>query len=631
MKIFQLFNNLKITARINMFMAGILLFIIMVLIGFYKYQTYNILDKTNAKMFDDINDLINVCNVVENNSNDGFTEADQKALQPIFNNKTFYESGVVYLVSKSGDFLIPKMQESNENTENEIHEKRLSFVGSVGWFEYTSSFETGNKKKIQYFKYFEAYDAFIVVDLLKMEVFKELNLMRNMAMLGLVLAIFIFFYGVYLILKPIIRAINNIVFNISEMAKGIIVDKMSSTYNDEIGEITASMNILIKGLNKTAKFSDEIGSGDFEAEFTPLSEKDVLGNSLLEMRSSLKRAAQEEKDRKLEVEKQNWTTQGLAKFADILRQDNDNIEKLSLNIMSNLVNYTNANQGALFVLNDNDPGDVFYELTSAIAYDREKLLNQKVHVGEALVGRVIHEKLTVYLKEIPENYINLSSGMGKSNPRSLLLVPLLLNENVYGVIELASFKEFEQHQIEFIEKLGENIASTISSVKINNQTAKLLEQSQQQSEELAAQEEEMRQNLEELMATQEESSRKEIELSTFKEVVNKSSNVMEYDFKGFILNANENMCRLTGYSTNELIGKHHSILFDNKNIEQSEGYKNFWIDMNNKQTYKGIMKRMTKSGNSIFIKGFCEPFFDLDGNPVKVMELAFDITESIKQ
>jgi len=122
------------------------------------------------------------------------------------------------------------------------------------------------------------------------------------------------------------------------------------------------------------------------------------------------------------------------------------------------------------------------------AYDKKRLITKKIYPAEGLIGRIYNEKKTIYLSEIPENYIKITSGLGELEPNYLLIVPLLLNFEVYGAIELASFNAFEDYQIEFIEKIGENIASTINNVQINTQTRKLLEQSRKQSEQLKQQE-----------------------------------------------------------------------------------------------------------------------------------------------
>jgi transcriptional regulator with GAF, ATPase, and Fis domain len=112
---------------------------------------------------------------------------------------------------------------------------------------------------------------------------------------------------------------------------------------------------------------------------------------------------------------------------------------------------------------------------------------------------------------LPENYIRITSGLGDENPRALLIMPLKLNEEIFGVIELAAFKRFEKHEIEFIERVSEIIASSISNLRTTTNIKVLLEKSQQQAEEMRAQEEEMRQNMEELTATQEAMSEKDRE------------------------------------------------------------------------------------------------------------------------
>lgn len=282
--------------------------------------------------------------------------------------------------------------------------------------------------------------------------------------------------------------------------------------HDEIGQMFAVLNKLINRLKTLSNFSVEIGKGKFESELESLSEKDLLGNSLINMREELKKAAVEEEKRRLEDEKRNWATQGIAKFGDILRQNNDNMEELSYNVISELVQYLEANQGGLFLINNNNEDDLFIELIACHAYDRRKFLKKRIEMKEGLAGRCVQEKVSIYLTEIPEDYIYITSGLGGSNPRSLLLVPMLLNEEIFGVIEIASFKFFEDYQIDFVEKIGESIASTFSGVRINFKTTLLLEQTKQQAEEMQAQEEEMRQNLEELQATQEQSARREEEL-----------------------------------------------------------------------------------------------------------------------
>ena len=259
---------------------------------------------------------------------------------------------------------------------------------------------------------------------------------------------------------------------------------------------------------KSKKYSDYIellinGNYDFEIELGDLKEDDELEESLKTLRRNLIETEEREK-------KQNWTTGGLAKFIEVLRSDTNSLSELGDRIISNIVQYIGANQGAIFIKEEENEETVL-KLISAYAYEKKKFIDKSIKPGVGLVGTAFSEKSTMNLNEVPSDYIEISSGLGKAKPKAILIVPLLINEEVYGVIELASFKEFKDFEIEFVEKLAENIASTISGIKITEITKKLLEESQLQTEEMRAQEEEMRQNMEELTATQEEMERKEKE------------------------------------------------------------------------------------------------------------------------
>lgn len=265
---------------------------------------------------------------------------------------------------------------------------------------------------------------------------------------------------------------------------------------------------ITNNLRFATEFVREMGKGNFEARLQGITDenfalnKENLAGELISMKVQMKASAEQEK-------KRVWATQGLANFGDLLRNSNHDLAKLSEEVIIFVVKYLKANQGGIFILNDDDENTKFLELQAAYAFERKKYLTKKISLGEGLVGQAYLERETIHLRQIPKNYVSITSGLGGANPHTLILVPLKVEENVMGVMEIASFKNFEQHEIEFCEKIAESIASTISGAKVNERTRDLLEQSQQQSEEMRAQEEEMRQNMEELQATQEEMGRKE--------------------------------------------------------------------------------------------------------------------------
>ncbi len=326
-----------------------------------------------------------------------------------------------------------------------------------------------------------------------------------------VLALAVVIVILILISNALTRPIQCITSTLNAMSKGEIdLDKeLKVSSGDEVEEMANALNLSIEGLHQKTEFALSIGAGQFDAQLQLLGEKDMLGKSLIAMRDSLKLANVEDEKRQEEDRKRAWVNEGLNQFADILRRNNDSIQALSDEITSGLVKYLSANQAALFLLEETD--EPYFNMVSAYAWDRKKFMNKKVGLEEGLVGACALEKETIELTEIPEDYVEITSGLGKATPSYVVLVPLKHEEEVLGVIELAAFRIFEAFELEFFEQAARSIASTLLAVKINERTRLLLEQSKRQAEELLAQEEEMRQNMEELQATQEEMERKALE------------------------------------------------------------------------------------------------------------------------
>jgi GAF domain-containing protein len=164
-------------------------------------------------------------------------------------------------------------------------------------------------------------------------------------------------------------------------------------------------------------------------------------------------------------------------------------------------------QGSLFIVNENEEGQKYLELFSCYAYDKKKFVQKTINIGEGLVGQVYLEGEVAYMTKVPKNYVHITSGLGEATPRSIVIVPLKINNEVNGVIELASFNAFERHEIDFLKRIAESMASTVTAVKSAEHTQKLLKESQQMTLQMRLQEEAMRQQMEELQATQEEMER----------------------------------------------------------------------------------------------------------------------------
>ncbi len=444
--------------------------------------------------------------------------------------------------------------------------------------------------------------------------------LRNVTIILGVVIIIIGLIFAYLIARSITIPINYIKDIVVKLGKGELVDDQGKQFNnDEIGEMAIAMDNLIKGLRSTTIFAENIGNGKYDSEFKPLSDHDVLGNALLEMRSNLSRVAEED-------QKRNWSTEGLAKFGDILRRNNDNIEKLSDDIIRSLVTYMGCNQGGIYIIDDTEGNEPYMSLLACYAWDKKKYIDQKIHKGEGLAGQVWQEMDTIYLTEVPDNYIKITSGLGDANPKSVLIVPLKVNEEIYGVVEIASFRVFEDYEVEFVQKIAESIASTVSSVKINAKTQNLLEESQEMTEQMRSQEEEMRQNMEELQATQEEMQRGQAEAESTMEAINSSVAMIEFDAEGYVINANQNFLDITGYYKDEIIGESHR-LFANKEDKTSDTYKQFWKDLIQGIAKYGEFERIGKGGKAIQMVESYAPIKSRDGSVGKIMMVAVDVSK----
>ncbi len=421
------------------------------------------------------------------------------------------------------------------------------------------------------------------------------------------------------IIRMINRRLAEFKETYSDMAKGTIPPTMYDV-KDETHSLITSTNLVVKNLHLVKKLAQEVGEGDFETDTVAFHGRGDLGNALVDMKKSLKAVSEKDAIR-------NWSSEGLKQFGDILRENTDDLTGLAEGLISHLIKYLKANQGAIYI-QDQTTTIPQLELRASYAYDRLKTRKQIIEKGEGLLGEAFQEKRTIHLSEIPQNYFRITSGLGEALPEHLLIVPLKLNENVNGMIEIASFHKFQPHEIDFVEKLSESTASTLITIENNEKTKKLLETSQMTTEMLRAQEEEMRQNLEELTAMQEEITRQKFELSSFVNAISLSTIMIEFNPRGTIVNVSEKFMETFNYTYDEIVGKPHTFYVPDEVIRSGE-FKVMWERMRNEEFFQKDIERVRKDGSSVWLRAYYIPIKDPTGDLKKITCLCTDITTEV--
>jgi HAMP domain-containing protein len=343
-----------------------------------------------------------------------------------------------------------------------------------------------------------------LVDSIEKDNSKAVNQAKNSLMIFISLLALLIIGLSVAVSKSVLQPLSRLRNYISEMVKGKMPEMIELQTKDEFEDLATSLNSFVENLKEKVHFSSEIGCGNLKVNYTPVGNEDILGSALLQMQENLLNAEAQDLQRKSEESKRTWTAVGLSKFGDILREHTNDLSELSFKLISELTNYLETSQCGLFLYNSDNQDDIHLELIAAYAYNRERKLKKKIRLKEGIVGVCAVEKATSLTDNVPDDYFKIRSGLGQAKPRYILTVPLLLNENLFGVIEIASFNQIEDYKIKFVEKLGENIASTYSTIKSNQRTAELLELARRQAEGITSQEEELNRNLKILANTKEE-------------------------------------------------------------------------------------------------------------------------------
>ncbi len=330
-------------------------------------------------------------------------------------------------------------------------------------------------------------------------------------LLVFVLIVVLFFNYIIRGAVPIITQVKNY---LKDLSIGKLIDVETSSVTEEAYRITKYLKTHVESLRDKKQVIDRLAQRNYQVDIKLLSFDDDLGKSLITLRDALRQRQKEAEQIRQEENKQKWMTEGLARMSEVMRESAYNLDTLFENTLKGLLEFIDAPMGA-FYYKEEINGEIFYELKIAFAYNKKRIPKLKYRLTEGFIGTVAAEKRILVLDPVPDNYLFYETAFGYSKPTSIVFVPVITQDEVIGVLEIAALYSFPQHYLQFLEKFASDYASTIVFVKINEQTKALLTELREKTKLFEQKEQQLRQQILQLT---EQKLRFEQQVSQFKKL-----------------------------------------------------------------------------------------------------------------
>jgi HAMP domain-containing protein/CheY-like chemotaxis protein/putative methionine-R-sulfoxide reductase with GAF domain len=200
---------------------------------------------------------------------------------------------------------------------------------------------------------------------------------------------------------------------------------------------------------------------------------------------------------------QDWLNTNMARFSGLLQGQRD-LKAVSRLVMSELTPLVGAQLGAFFMAEAGADSEPQLRLIASYAFTQRKGVATIYGLGEGIVGQAALERKSILVTQAPDDYITIASGLGKAAPVNIIVLPVLFEDQVMAVIELASFTPYSDAHLTFLEQLTETLGVVLNTIFATMRTEELLQQSQGLTLELQSQSEELQSQRDELERTNQE-------------------------------------------------------------------------------------------------------------------------------
>ncbi len=381
-----------------------------------------------------------------------------------------------------------------------------------------------------------------------------------------VISFFILFIAIfistisYLINSSITKPVDVLVQNFNLLNKGIPQKRLRFKSNSELGILTQSFNEIQFGFSRIIHNIQKVAEGNYSVKLKPRSKADEFTLTFNKIIDQLEAAHLKNKEA-------NWFRTGLNELNEKLRGDQET-EEISNNALKFTINFLNAELGALYIYNEVD--EAFNLVASHGLPDKKQF--KFIKKGHGLIGSMNENREIKHIKDLPKDYFTIFSGTGEISPKEIILVPLLFNDRLWGVMELASIREFKPHKINFLDNANETITVNIASSIARDRLESLLKTTQDQANELQVQQEELRVANEELEEHTKILTENEKKLQVQQEELRIANEELEERTNQLELQKNE-----IEHKNKNLSQTHNELEFKAKELEQASQYKSDFL------------------------------------------------------
>ena len=288
-------------------------------------------------------------------------------------------------------------------------------------------------------------------------------------------------------------------------------------------DLTGNVNLLAANLTTQVRAIAEVATAVTKGDLTRSIQVDARGE-VAELKDNINTMIDNLRlttDRNTE---QDWLKTNLAKFTNMLQGQRD-LATVGQLLLSELTPLVNAQLGVIYQVTSEEMPSL--QLLSAYANGGLNGHPERLRIGEGLVGQCAADKRRMLISEMPSHAVPIGSALFKAVPRNIVVLPVLFENQVKAVIELASLSEFTALQTMFLEQLTTNIGIVLNSIEATMQTEGLLKQSQQLAGELQAQQRELQQTNEQLEQKAQQLAERNVEVERKNQEIEQARRALE--------------------------------------------------------------------------------------------------------